>query len=132
MTLMTQEQEQLLLTNGQHYAGRVTAEDFKPVVKLFFPSNSATWLLSELDPNDPDIAFGLCDLGMGIPELGNVRLSELASVRGPGGLRSSVTSTSARPRRLRPTPKKPPAPTASSAKAKETTHEQPSDRYRGR
>jgi hypothetical protein len=33
-----------------------------------------------------DIAFGLCDLGMGCPELGNVSLSELAEVRGGLGL----------------------------------------------
>ena len=44
------------------------------------------WLLTELDPEDPDIAFGLCDLGMGFPELGSVRISELQSLRGPGGL----------------------------------------------
>jgi glycine/D-amino acid oxidase-like deaminating enzyme len=55
-------------------------------VKLFCPWGGATWLLTELDPQDPDIAFGLCDLGMGEPELGNVSLSEIAAVRGPGGL----------------------------------------------
>jgi DUF2958 family protein len=33
-----------------------------------------------------DIAFGLCDLGMGYPELGSVSLSEIQSLRGPGGL----------------------------------------------
>ncbi|WP_316227186.1 MULTISPECIES: DUF2958 domain-containing protein [unclassified Bradyrhizobium] len=58
-------------------------EDFKPVVKLFCPWGPATWLLTEIDPEDPDIA---CGLGMGCPELGNVSLSELASVIGPGGL----------------------------------------------
>lgn len=46
----------------------------------------AQWILTELDPEDPDIAFGLCDLGMGFPELGNVSLSEIAAVTGPGGL----------------------------------------------
>lgn len=40
----------------------------------------------ELDPEDPDIAFGLCDLGMGFPELGSVRVSELAAARGRLGL----------------------------------------------
>ena len=50
-----------------------------PVVKLFTPDASATWLLTELDPADPDLAFGLCDLGLGCPELGYVRLSELES-----------------------------------------------------
>ena len=37
-------------------------------------------------PDDPEIAFGLCDLGVGFPELGDVSLTELAAVRGPFGL----------------------------------------------
>jgi hypothetical protein len=60
--------------------------DFLPVVKLFTPDGACTWLLTELDPEEPDIAFGLCDLGMGCPELGCVRISELESVRGLLGL----------------------------------------------
>ena len=55
-------------------------------MKLFTPDAGATWLLTEIDPNDPDIAFGLCDLGLGCPELGSVSLAEIASVRGPLGL----------------------------------------------
>lgn len=57
----------------------------KPVVKLFAPWGAATWLISELDQDG--IAFGLCDLGMGEPELGYVDLAELTSVRGPFGLK---------------------------------------------
>ena len=53
-----------------------------PVVKLFAPDGGCTWLLTEIDPDDPDIAFGLCDLGMGTPEICSVSLSELASIRG--------------------------------------------------
>ena len=87
MKLLTKEQEHRLLAQGRCNAGRERSEDFKPIVKLFCPWGGATWLLSELDPEDTDIAFGLCDLGMGCPELGTVRLSELDSVRGPGGLR---------------------------------------------
>jgi Protein of unknown function (DUF2958) len=60
--------------------------DFLPVVKLFTPDANCTWLLTELDPEDQDIAFGLCDLGMQCPELGSVRISELESVRGRLGL----------------------------------------------
>jgi hypothetical protein len=56
------------------------------VVKLFTPDAAATWLLSELDPEDPDIAFGLCDLGIGCPEMGSVRISEIESIRGKLGL----------------------------------------------
>lgn len=56
------------------------------MVKLFTPDAGATWLLGAIDPGDLDIAFGLCDLGMGFPELGCVRLSELAGLRGMLGL----------------------------------------------
>lgn len=91
MKLLTDEQRRQMLANGQHNAIKSAKDgdttDFSPVVKLFCPWGAATWLLTELDPEDPDIAFGLCDLGMGCPELGSVRLSEIAAVTGPGGLR---------------------------------------------
>ena len=57
-----------------------------PVVKLFTPDAAATWLISEIDPDDPDRLFGLCDLGLGFPELGYVSLAELSALRGPLGL----------------------------------------------
>lgn len=91
MKLLTAEQEQRMLANGRCNAARSArdgnTEDFQPVVKLFCPWGGATWLLTELDPEEPDIAFGLCDLGMGSPEIGSVRLSEIAAAQGPGGLR---------------------------------------------
>ena len=74
-----------LLANGVH-AARGQILDPVPVVKLFTPDANATWLLTELDPNDPDRAFGLCDLGLGLPELGHVSLTELEALRGPTGL----------------------------------------------
>ena len=55
-------------------------------MKLFTPDAGATWLLTEIDLKDPDIAFGLCDLGLGYPELGSVSLSEIAALRGKLGL----------------------------------------------
>ena len=78
-----------MLENGyrqEPQRGTVDEIDFVPVVKLFTPDANCTWLLTELDPEDPDIAFGLCDLGLGFPELGAVRISELEAVRGPMGL----------------------------------------------
>jgi hypothetical protein len=60
------------------------ALDFKPVVKLFSPDAQCTWLLTEIDPDG--LGFGLCDLGMGEPELGYVSMLELATVRGKLGL----------------------------------------------
>lgn len=89
MKLLTQELRERLLRNGKlkdHYAGTDSEPDFIPVVKLFTPDAACTWLLTELDPADPDLAFGLCDLGMGFPELGSVSISELESVRGKLGL----------------------------------------------
>ena len=87
MTLITKAQREQLLANGQASKATEGGIDHPPVVKLFTPWAGATWLLSECYPDDPDIAFGLCDLGLGFPELGDVRLSEIESLRGPGGIR---------------------------------------------
>lgn len=85
MQLIPDDLRAQLLANG---ARRAAGEDIGPypVIKLFTPDAGATWLLTELDPEDPDIAFGLCDLGLGCPELGMVSLAEIASVRGCRGL----------------------------------------------
>lgn len=91
MLLLTADQKRQLQENGRKNAERIGTDgdtiDFMPVVKLFCPWGAATWLLTELDPEQPDIAFGLCDLGMGEPEIGSVSLGEIADLRGPGGLR---------------------------------------------
>ena len=89
MKLLTDAQRAQLLTNGQDQElvrGTPDEIDFQPVVKLFTPDANATWLLTELDPDTPDIVFGLCDLGLGFPELGSVSLTELETCRGPMGL----------------------------------------------
>lgn len=83
--LITDEQRFLLLTNGRESLQNPNF-DPAPVVKLFTPDAGATWLLTEIDPDDHDHAFGLCDLGLGEPELGWVSLQELAAVRGRFGL----------------------------------------------
>ena len=57
-----------------------------PVIKLFYPAGSGTWLLTEIQPDDLDLAMGLCDLGMGFPEFGTVSLQELAEFVGRAGL----------------------------------------------
>ena len=89
MTLISKTQTEQLLANGRAQRAAIdqgeTALDFEPVVKLFSPDAQCTWLLTELDP-DGGLAFGLCDLGLGEPELGYVSLSELRTVRGKLGL----------------------------------------------
>ncbi len=82
MKLFTKEIWQRLIRNGETGAGTDTA----PVVKLFTPDANATWLLTELEPRDTSRAFGLCDLGLGFPELGYVDLGEITRLRGPAGL----------------------------------------------
>ncbi|RDD95233.1 DUF2958 domain-containing protein [Acidovorax sp. BoFeN1] len=84
-TLITDEQRAQLLANGRRSIEH-DGFDPLPVVKLFTPNAGATWLLTEIDPDDPDRAFGLCDLGQGFPELGYVSLQELESLRGRWGL----------------------------------------------
>lgn len=78
--LLTGEQRLDLMANAtlSHHGDT----DHWPVVKLFTPDANATWLLTELDPEDGDTAFGLCDLGLGCPEIGYVSLAEIATVRG--------------------------------------------------
>lgn len=85
MNLISDDLRAQLLANGQQ---SLADEGFDPppVVKLFTPDAGATWLLTEIDPGDEDHAFGLCDLGLGFPELGDVSLAELMTVRGRLGL----------------------------------------------
>ncbi len=89
MKLLLKEQRKRLVANHNANQERLNGgeeHDFFPVVKLFTPWSNCTWLLSELDP-ETNIAFGLCDLGMGSPELGSVSLAEIQSIQGPVGLR---------------------------------------------
>ena len=82
------EDIQQLVANWQAQApvkGTRNEIDHKPVVKLFNPVGAGTWLISELEP-DSSLAFGLCDLGLGEPELGMVDLDELASLKLMAGL----------------------------------------------
>lgn len=89
MQLLTKAIREKLLKNGREQEkvrGTNAEKDFVPVVKFFNPCGAATWLITEMDPQEPDILFGLCDLGFGTPELGSVSLTELQSVKGPLGL----------------------------------------------
>jgi hypothetical protein len=89
MKLLTKAQRAQLIDNGRRQAavkGTQAEFDFFPVVKLFDPCGAGTWLLTEIDPDNEDVAWGLSDLGMGFPEFGTVSLAELAAIRGPLGL----------------------------------------------
>ena len=77
MKLFTDEQYEKLISNGTNPA----QISYPPVVKLFISWTDCCWLLTELDPDHPDIAFGLCDLGVGCPEVGYVSISELKAAQ---------------------------------------------------
>ena len=83
--IITDDIRAALARNGER-ATCDPAFDPAPIVKLFTPDANATWLLAWTEPDEPDIAFGLCDLGLGFPELGSVRLSEIAALHGRLGL----------------------------------------------
>jgi hypothetical protein len=88
MKLLTKAIEARLRHNRQAQTsvqGTSLELDHYPVVKFFTPDGGATWLISEMY-DDGDTLFGLCDLGLGCAELGNVSLSELKSIRGKFGL----------------------------------------------
>ena len=83
--LITEDERRQLLAPGQ---ARADGQDVDPlpVVRLFTPDAHDTWLLVALNPADGDTAYGLIDLGISMPELGHVKLSDLASIVGPNKL----------------------------------------------
>ncbi|MDO4644040.1 MAG: DUF2958 domain-containing protein, partial [Cardiobacteriaceae bacterium] len=72
-TLFTPEQLAALQQN--HRESRRKGHDPQPIVHLRIPGNSCQWLITEID--EDNICFGLCDLGMGFPELGYISLDEI-------------------------------------------------------
>jgi hypothetical protein len=74
MKLITRELEKELKKNAA-----LDEAERRPVLKLF-GGGACTWLISE---KEGDTLFGLCDLGLGCPELGYVGLSELEAAKFP-------------------------------------------------
>ena len=85
MSLITDEQRAQMLGHGTARA-RGEAIDPHPVVKLYTLDAGGVWLLTDLDA-DGDRAYGLCDAGIGAPQLGHVSLEALDAMRGPRGMR---------------------------------------------
>ena len=81
-SLITAEQRVQPLAVGEARAAGQSIDSL-PAVRLFTLDAHATWLLAALDPADGDTAWGLIDLGIGMPALGTVKLSDLASIVGP-------------------------------------------------
>ena len=75
ISFISEEQRLRLLQNGRN-----NEQDPYPVVWLHMPGGGVQWLLSAIDPGNPSIAFGLCDLGFGVPELETVSFAEMALI----------------------------------------------------
>lgn len=84
--LITPEQRAQLLANGAAYGTDENYDPF-PVLKLFTPDAAYTWLLAHIEPECPEVAWGLSDLGLGYPETGFLYLGAVVIVRGRLGLR---------------------------------------------
>lgn len=92
MPLIPEHLRQSLIINWELMIVAPEAEvcpDLFPEVKLFTPNANAVWLLTELNP-DTNVAFGLCDLGVGSPELGYVDLDELEELAAAEGFEIEV------------------------------------------
>ena len=88
LRFLTHADRERLLQNGKwrQLAGMCDRLDFIPVVRLVMPDAPWIFLLSEIDPSRPDIAYGLCDLGMGSPDMGDISITELNYLCGKDGL----------------------------------------------
>ncbi len=107
MKLLTKELREQLLANGREQAkvkGTKAERDFPPVVKFFYPAGAATWLISEADPDDPDLLHGLAIWVMAYPNSAACALANCKVSAAPAALASSATSGSRPKRRFRGTP----------------------------
>jgi hypothetical protein len=87
MKLFTKEHEAKLLANGRASLEDMTGEfDPWPVVKLFTPDAGCTWLVTEIDPEEPNRLWVLADLSLGCCEYGTIWRTEIEAIRGRLGL----------------------------------------------
>lgn len=67
MKLLLDQQRTILLNNGvvNAYCRKEGKRllDFFPVVNIEAPADGGRWLLTEIDPKRPDLAYGLCNPG---------------------------------------------------------------------
>jgi|TARA_R110002124_G_scaffold200430_1_gene367135 hypothetical protein len=87
MKILTKSIKERLIKNHQENEKLLNKglqeKKFNAVVKLFNPTGSGSWYLSELEP-DTNIAFGLSNISH--KELGYIDLNELQSFKGQFGL----------------------------------------------
>ncbi len=74
--------------SSRQYGSTAAGEqiDLETVVKLFMPGTGWTWLFTEVDPENPDLAFGVATDGTEYPGYGYTSISEISSVKNRMGL----------------------------------------------
>ncbi len=88
-SLLSEFQRARLEANGREQAlvkGTAHEIDFEPVARLHDQEEGTVWLLTEIDPDQPHKAWGLC-LGDPVcpePHMGSVNVNELAAVKEAG------------------------------------------------
>lgn len=90
MKIITEKIRKQLLANWTDDEGTE-----KPPLRLFNPVSDATWLIHSMDPENEDNVFGLCDLGMGFPELGYASISDITAAATPANLTFKGKTTTA-------------------------------------
>ena len=83
MQMFTKEQERRLT---RQWDGYERGKSIEPLVKLFTPDASATWWIAAIKPGDPELMYGMADLGLGVAEWGLIPRSDLESLTGALGL----------------------------------------------
>jgi len=72
MSLIPDTLRPQLLANGNQ-----PGHDHVPLVALFVADDPGAWLISEIQPYDHDVVFGLIDYGFAVPQIGAFTLTEL-------------------------------------------------------
>ena len=102
MKLLTKDIREQLLRNGREQAkvkGTKAEKDFPPVVKLFYPAGNQTWLLTELDPEDEDVAGPCATLAWDFRNSGRCASANLKASADRSSCASNATGSSKRRRR---------------------------------
>lgn len=89
--LITKEQFKVLIENAWAVrSGTADGGDLKPVVKISTEDGMCSWLLTEIDPDDHNMAFGLSDIGLGEPKQEWIWLPQIHNMREK--LRQKITN----------------------------------------
>ena len=72
MSLIPENLRSQLLANGAH-----PGHDHVPLVALFVADGPGAWLISEIQPYDHGVVYGLMDYGFAVPQIGAFTLTEL-------------------------------------------------------